>query len=226
MPKKTFFGLPQEKQQRLLEAAKVEFSRTSLQEASVANIVKLAEIPRGSFYQYFEDKEDLYYYYFDSVRRNSKVELEKAIKEADGDLFAGFEQYFLKMIREILIGPNASFYRNLFMNMDYRASNRVSPGFDSEAMKRKRLEKKEKHHKMQSEEFLKMVDISILQVDSAHELSLLIQMLMATIFSTITSGYHALDLDENYDIDNTIRDFRLKLEWLKYGSYRKKGTTC
>lgn len=226
MPKKTFFRLPQEKQQRLLEAAKIEFSRTSLQEASIANIVKLAEIPRGSFYQYFEDKEDLYYYYFDSVRRNSKVELEKAITDAEGDLFAGFEQYFLKMIKEILIGPHASFYRNLFMNMDYRASNRVSPGLDSEMLKRKRIEKKEIHHKKQAEEFLKMVDLSLLQVNDAHELHLLIQMLMATIFSTITASYHALDLDENYDINNSIRDFQTKLEWLKNGSYRKKGTTC
>lgn len=59
MPKTTFFHLSEEKQSRLLNAAKNEFSRTSLKEASIANIVKLAEIPRGSFYQYFENKEDL-----------------------------------------------------------------------------------------------------------------------------------------------------------------------
>ncbi len=58
MPTNTFFHLPEEKQQRLLDAAQIEFSRHSLQEASIANIVKLAEIPRGSFYQYFENKED------------------------------------------------------------------------------------------------------------------------------------------------------------------------
>ena len=58
MPTNTFFHLPEEKQQRLLDAAQIEFSRHSLQEASIANIVKLAEIPRGSFYQYFENKND------------------------------------------------------------------------------------------------------------------------------------------------------------------------
>ena len=46
MPTNTFFHLPEEKQQRLLDAAQIEFSRHSLQEASIANIVKLAEIPR------------------------------------------------------------------------------------------------------------------------------------------------------------------------------------
>ena len=59
MPTNTFFHLPEEKQQRLLDAAQIEFSRHSLQEASIANIVKLAGIPRGSFYQYFENKADL-----------------------------------------------------------------------------------------------------------------------------------------------------------------------
>ena len=60
--------MPEEKQQRLLDAAQIEFSRHSLQEASIANIVKLAGIPR-SFYQYFENKEDLYFYYFATLRK-------------------------------------------------------------------------------------------------------------------------------------------------------------
>ena len=59
MPKQTFFHLPEEKKKRLLEAARVEFSRVPLKDSSIANIVKIAEIPRGSFYQYFESKEDL-----------------------------------------------------------------------------------------------------------------------------------------------------------------------
>lgn len=69
MPTQTFFHLPEEKQQRLLEAARVEFSRVPLNEASIAQIVKLAGISRGSFYQYFEDKEDLYFYYFEKIGR-------------------------------------------------------------------------------------------------------------------------------------------------------------
>ena len=44
MPKQTFFHLPEEKKKRLLEAARVEFSRVPLKDASIANIVKIAEI--------------------------------------------------------------------------------------------------------------------------------------------------------------------------------------
>lgn len=116
MPTQTFFHLPKEKQKRLIEAARIEFSRVPLKEASIANIVKLADIPRGSFYQYFEDKEDLYFYYFETMRRDSSKDMLQLMKESDGDLFKGFESYFSKMIYEILEGENASFYRNLFMN--------------------------------------------------------------------------------------------------------------
>lgn len=62
MPKETFFHLTDEKKSRIMSAAKKEFSRVPLSEASIARIIKDAEIPRGSFYQYFEDKEDLYFY--------------------------------------------------------------------------------------------------------------------------------------------------------------------
>ena len=45
------------------KALKTEFSRGSFEEASVSNIVTNAQIPRGSFYQYFESKEDLLRFY-------------------------------------------------------------------------------------------------------------------------------------------------------------------
>ena len=54
MPKQTFLNLPQEKQQRLLNAGFEEFSRVPAMEASISNIIKLAAIPRGSFYQYLK----------------------------------------------------------------------------------------------------------------------------------------------------------------------------
>ena len=62
MPKLTFFNLPEMKRNKLIRAAEAEFSRVPLSQASISNIVKAAEIPRGSFYQYFENKEDAYYF--------------------------------------------------------------------------------------------------------------------------------------------------------------------
>ncbi|MGH2155989.1 TetR/AcrR family transcriptional regulator, partial [Enterococcus faecalis] len=76
----------------------IEFSCHSLQEASITNIVKLAEIRRGSFYQYFENKQDLYFYYFATLRKNSERHLEKQIIAENGDLIEPMDVYFSKMI--------------------------------------------------------------------------------------------------------------------------------
>ncbi len=60
MPKPTFFNLPDEKRQVVLHAAIDEFAVNSFQSASISSIVEAAGIAKGSFYQYFEDKEDLF----------------------------------------------------------------------------------------------------------------------------------------------------------------------
>ena len=62
MPTDTFNKLPEEKKTKVILAAKKEFTRASLKEASIKNIVEEAGIARGSFYQYFESKEDLLQY--------------------------------------------------------------------------------------------------------------------------------------------------------------------
>lgn len=64
MPKETFLNLSKEKQNKILNAAKKEFERVSLEQASIKNIVEEAGIARGSFYQYFESKEDLMRIYY------------------------------------------------------------------------------------------------------------------------------------------------------------------
>lgn len=71
MPKETFFNLDDEKRNKIIEAAKTEFSNNELRKSRVSNIIQNAKIPRGSFYQYFEDLDDLYYFvvnqYFDEM---------------------------------------------------------------------------------------------------------------------------------------------------------------
>ena len=59
MPKETFFNLNPEKRRKIEEAILEEFSKTPIEKASISNIITNANIPRGSFYQYFESKEEL-----------------------------------------------------------------------------------------------------------------------------------------------------------------------
>jgi len=60
MPKATFFNLPPERRERLVQEAIIEFAERSYAEASLSQIAARARIPKGSFYQYFDDKLDLY----------------------------------------------------------------------------------------------------------------------------------------------------------------------
>ncbi|MBS3990982.1 MAG: TetR/AcrR family transcriptional regulator [Erysipelothrix sp.] len=60
MPKETFINLPIEKQKLIFDACIKEFSTYPFSQASINQIIKNANISRGSFYQYFEDKWDAY----------------------------------------------------------------------------------------------------------------------------------------------------------------------
>ncbi|PKK93430.1 MAG: hypothetical protein CVV61_04670 [Tenericutes bacterium HGW-Tenericutes-6] len=64
MPSQTFFNLNQAKKERIMEAAIDEMSMHSYEYINLANIIRNAHIPRGSFYQYFEDKDDLCNYFY------------------------------------------------------------------------------------------------------------------------------------------------------------------
>ena len=60
MPNQTFFNLPENKRKKLTEVAIAEFATHDYTNASISRIVADAKIAKGSFYQYFQDKKDLY----------------------------------------------------------------------------------------------------------------------------------------------------------------------
>ncbi len=88
MPTSTFFRLPEEKRRRLLDAAWGEALRVRFSEVSINRIIHRARIPRGSFYQYFSDKDDLIRYLFDGLREYFSTLFWKLLEESGGDLFA------------------------------------------------------------------------------------------------------------------------------------------
>ncbi len=62
MPKSSFFNLTEDKRSIVLTAALEEFAAANYDTASINQICKKSNIAKGSFYQYFEDKLDLYVY--------------------------------------------------------------------------------------------------------------------------------------------------------------------
>ena len=87
MCSETFLRLPEEKKNRFLDAAWEEFTRVPFPDASINKIVLRARVPRGSFYQYFESKDDLFSYLQQTVLEYLIGEYCKFMREANGNLF-------------------------------------------------------------------------------------------------------------------------------------------
>lgn len=62
MPKETFFNLPTDKKNRIIETAYKLFLNHPYEEISISFMAKTAGIPVGSFYQYFDGLGDLFVY--------------------------------------------------------------------------------------------------------------------------------------------------------------------
>ncbi len=92
MPKETFNNLNEGKKQRIFDAAVQEFSTCSFSDASINQIIKTAGIPRGSFYQYFNDKEDLYLYMIEEISNQKKKLIPERVSNPDDEFFETFIQ--------------------------------------------------------------------------------------------------------------------------------------
>lgn len=94
MIKKTFYNLPEEKRQRIIEAIMKEFASATTEKVSINRIIKSANISRGSFYQYFDDKVDLVEVLTKTFVDISLEKAYNAIKVSNGDIFYTYEKLF------------------------------------------------------------------------------------------------------------------------------------
>lgn len=121
MPSKTFENLSRDKRVRILRAAKKEFSRVPVDKAVIANIVKDARIPRGSFYQYFSNVDDLFSYLVAYMYGIDKHQYESYLSECQGDVYEALKKKFSHVIDRLMIEENRQFRINVAQMM-YRAS--------------------------------------------------------------------------------------------------------
>ena len=101
----TFLRLPEEKRNRFLEAAWEEFTSVPFEEASINKIVRRARIPRGSFYQYFSDKEDLFFYIQKSMLGHFMAEYIRVLDRYDGEMFQVQVDCFDRVLRQEDLDP-------------------------------------------------------------------------------------------------------------------------
>src|SRR5688500_18889953 len=106
MPKQTFENLPEEKRRRLVELAIDEVTEHPYAQASLSRIAARAGIAKGSVYQYFDDKLDLYRWLLThEVARRKQEHLAAAVPLASGDLFDRLGAMYLAGLRFLLAHP-------------------------------------------------------------------------------------------------------------------------
>jgi AcrR family transcriptional regulator len=69
MPKQTFFNLPSDKRNKIIDAAYDVFIENDYEDVNIRMITSRAEISIGSFYQYFQDKDELYVYLMSDIEK-------------------------------------------------------------------------------------------------------------------------------------------------------------
>ena len=203
MPKPTFFNLPTDKKETLIDAAMKEFSRVPLFEASISNIIKEAGIPRGSFYQYFEDKEDVFYYLLEEYSKRLNEEFIGILKKLDGDLTDTFIEYFQMLLKSMADLDIRRFFRNAFLNMNYKVENTLTQHVTEEKLNSR------------FSEVMNLVNTNKLNITDDRELFHMLKILKAVTTQNLIQVF-AKDLP----IDESIKQYTAEIHLLKKGFYK------
>ena len=130
MPTERFLRLPKEKIEAIRIAAAKEFIRVPLEEASINRIVHDANISRGSFYTYFEDKQDLlkWLIYVQAEQHfNNYIE---RLRENGGDLWDMLENVFDRGLDLMERAGLINIFQNLIKSAKFMDIFRGDPEYD------------------------------------------------------------------------------------------------
>lgn len=203
MPKQTFFNLPIDKQENLMRAAKKEFSRVSLHEALVANIVKDAEIPRGSFYQYFEDKEDVYFYLLNQLSEKNHERMIALLKDNNGELFKTLIDSFQCLVQSNQNQTYKNFFKHTFLNMNYKMKNTLA------------YDMYEENRKNQHLSVLQLINRENLNIQDDRELQHVLEIIASVTFHNFVQLFV-----KELTNEDALKSYIEQIELLKKGLYK------
>jgi AcrR family transcriptional regulator len=119
MPKPTFLKLANAKRKSFLHEAYKEFAIHSFEAASITNLVKSLGIAKGSVYQYFDDKEDLYNFLITDADRQLILLTEKACVYNGEHFYDWYTKLLMVEVKFLLSFPQ---YALLFQKLTAQSS--------------------------------------------------------------------------------------------------------
>lgn len=184
MAKQTFLNLPEDKRNMVVNALKKEFSRVPLKDALVSNIIIDAKIPRGSFYQYFNDIEDAFYYIIGEYSKDIKRKLLEYLEKNKGDIILSYRELYLYILNVIDNPDDKEYFENIFLNMNYEIEKMFTPNFNDGLNL-----------------ILNHVDISKLNISSKFGLGYILDIIESIMMTNIIQSYKRnLSKEKNKEI--------------------------
>ena len=113
MPSERFKRLPEEKQKKNRDACMAEYTRTTIEKASLNRMIEDAGISRGSFYTYFDSKWDVLGYLCESFINEFYECGVRCLEEAQGDIWEMLEQFLNGSLALCRDERRADFIRNI-----------------------------------------------------------------------------------------------------------------
>jgi len=116
MPKDTFLNLPDEKRAHIEQVALAEFAEHGYDNASINRIVAAAGIAKGSFYQYFEDKQDVLAHLITQIGQ-AKIEFMSPVMQnpAGHDFFTVMREMYRSGLAFARMNPHGAQVANQFL---------------------------------------------------------------------------------------------------------------
>lgn len=184
MAKQTFLNLSEDKRNMIVNALKKEFSRVPLKDALVSNIIIDAKIPRGSFYQYFNDIEDAFYYIIGEYSKDIKRKLLEYLEKNKGDIILSYRELYLYILNVIDNPDDKEYFENIFLNMNYEIEKMFTPNFNDGLNL-----------------ILNHVDISKLNISSKFGLGYILDIIESIMMTNIIQSYKRnLSKEKNKEI--------------------------
>ncbi|WP_349673577.1 TetR/AcrR family transcriptional regulator [Lacrimispora sp.] len=214
MPTQRFLHLPDIKREKIKRAAIQEFSRFSFSDVSINQIIKEADISRGSFYTYFEDKEDLLAYLLHDFQESCKLWFNENMKLCEGNIYQVFWNSILELIHYGREKQDFVFYKNIFLDEKLMTETRMI-GF-------KKIFYKSREERELIRDCFEKLDRNICPVANVSELSDLLELLLFLVAKSM-----AMYFMESADIDEILHgikfQFHIVEEGLRLNTQQKTG---
>ncbi len=201
MPSDTFLRLNDEKKKKLIDASFKEFSLYNFNDVSINRIIKEAGISRGSFYMYFVDKKDLYFYLLEQHLEILINNMKNDLIKNKGDLFKMFQDNIKEEFNSFKKN-NINFFKKSLENVTIMEESKKTFGFRDKRLLR---------------ELIPNINLELLNDNAKKHIEVIFAINMHLLMVTLIKLLKEDCLDEEI-----LKDYYEQLDILKYGCVKKE----